>query len=350
MSRSSQRPHRLAALPGLAAVRRAASLVSLLGAAFLATLLASLGAGAATAPAALADDAPTPVWHIVLQAAWTRPDGLPASNPLPAGLRLTISSIEGSGTCQPTPGPGTGTGTAGQALACTFAPAGFAVPRGGTYRVTASGLPAATNAGNVGAFTTLTQQPGAQCTPGHGGLLDPCHHLVVLRAAEGPATDGPAAPSPSNTGSSALPSGATPAGPGGAVGSDDGSSRAAGVAGDGDVTPAAGTSRGLGVAAQPAPAEPRGAAAPAAGPGKPAAATRPADAAAEPAGVLPGADDPAAPGTGRLARAAATAVPDVGGPDTVVVLAGIGVFACGVAALTLVRAARRHGRDGHARS
>jgi hypothetical protein len=162
MNRPAPRPARLATLGATAIV------------AIVLGMVLAPAAGAATASQI---DTPSQ-WPVLVQKEWQDPQGTPLAAPpadLPADYAITISSGEAAASCAYPSGS--------TALSCTYPAEGFMVDAGASYTVTEVNLPAGfVDVEGVGTFTTGTGSPGFQCRPQHGGIVTPCHHVVVNRS------------------------------------------------------------------------------------------------------------------------------------------------------------------------
>lgn len=271
-------------------VRRGAAALLLLGTGTLTALSA-----AGPAAAAPTDPADPGAWRVYLALQPVDATGNP-SLALPAGATLTITTDGATATCtQPADAEG---------LVCDHPDTGFLVGRGGIYHVTASNLPAGWAAGNVGAFATGTTQTGPQCTPNHGGYVNPCRHTVTA----GPDPTAVEVSSRTIARESVLPLGGATTTTMISVGT-----------GDGGTEPATPVTADAG------------------------SATASSADATDVEGVAIAAPDRPAARTAGMTAASAVALPDTSDSSTVLLMACAGLLLCGAAAYGLVHTSR-HGR------
>ena len=269
-----------------------------LAALLLGTLVAATAAFGAGAAGATPTEPATPTWRVYLSLQPVDAAGNP-SLVVPAGATLTITAAGTTATCTQT--------ADAEGLTCDHPDTGFLVTRGTGYHVTATNLPAGWTAGNVGAFTTESGMPGPQCTPNHGGYVDPCHHTVTA----GPnASD--AVETSSGTVARVLP-GAT---------NDSTTTEISVETGDGGTEPATPLTADTG-----------------------SATASQADAADVEGTAIAASDRPAARQAGMTA-ASVVALPDTSNATTVLVMACAGLLGCGAAAFGLVHSSRRQRPTG----
>ena len=230
------------------------------------------------------------------------------------GITLTVTVGSTTATCT--------TSAASDETDCAIPAEGLRVPKGGSYTITASGLPAGTVAGNVGTFTMQRTFPGPQCEANHAGLVDPCQHRVTV----GPArSDAPLLPGGVDLQSSTIDGDASDdplVAPVEVTVAEDGAATVT------TLSDGATEAERAGAAASLASTDSGSATAPAAD----AVRTRGALRTSGPVTL-------SVPGPGMTA-ASAVALPDTSTSSSVIVLACLGLLLCGAAAYALVHWSR----------